>query len=427
MTAGELSIALNLCAFGSIIILLILSAFTVSLKEKINFYFFLNLVLIFMNFISEMIVDMLIGHAGTSINILIRIFDCIGFMIAGFQLIIITLYLYEYLKLKTVTSKKPFTVMVIIGIGIVLMAVIAAFTQLYVTLDTNNNYIRQPLYWLTQALISIALLIWIIIIIKHNKSMRVSEFLSLLLYPLAPIICYIAEISIPDFYITLLGAAVTISLIYINIQVQLKYQFEQREKELTEKRIAIMFSQIQPHFLYNSLTAIEDLCDTDIEKTKTAINDFAHYLRGNLESIGQNKLIPFEDELEHIETYLTLEKLRFGDKLNIVYDIKSVNFCVPPLTVQPIVENAVRHGINKKTNGGTVTIKSCETDTAFCIYVDDDGVGFDVTAPKNDKRIHVGIENVKGRISAQSGGTVEINSELMVGTKAVITIPKKKS
>lgn len=204
----------------------------------------------------------------------------------------------------------------------------------------------------------------------------------------------------------------------------------QQEVELSESRTAMMLSQIQPHFLYNSLTAIAKLCDIDPARAKQTVNSFAHYLRGNLDSLSQRELIPFEDELLHIETYLSLEQLRFGDKLQVVYDIETEEFMLPPLTVQPIVENAVRYGLTLRksdgTTGGTVTVRVRELEDACQITVADNGRGFDVAAPESDEsRSHIGITNVRERLAALCRGQLTIESTPGVGTTATITIPKR--
>lgn len=218
-------------------------------------------------------------------------------------------------------------------------------------------------------------------------------------------------------------------------EVELVQKVELQEKEiikteleLLESRTSIMLSQIQPHFLYNSLTAIGELCEIDTRRAKDAVYNFADYLRGNLESLGKRELIPFADELTHVETYLALEQLRFGEKLHMVYDIETENFMLPPLTVQPIAENAVRYGLAKKkpdgTMGGTVTVSTKELEDAHQITVTDDGVGFDQTQSKTDGREHIGIENARGRLAALCNGRLEIKSTPGLGTTVVITIPK---
>lgn len=138
---------------------------------------------------------------------------------------------------------------------------------------------------------------------------------------------------------------------------------QEMEKQLLQSKISIMLSQIQPHFLYNSLTAIRQLCDIDPQKAKQAVTLFARYLRGNTESLTTAHCIPFEKELEHVKSYLALEQIRFEDELQVEYDIQAHGFLLPSLSLQPLVENAVRHGVSKKAGGGKVTIRTTETGT----------------------------------------------------------------
>ena len=197
------------------------------------------------------------------------------------------------------------------------------------------------------------------------------------------------------------------------------------EKELVQNRIAIMLSQIQPHFLFNALTAIKQLCAIDPVKAEEAIGQFAGFLRGNLDSLSHTGAISFEKELTHIENYLSLEKMRFGKRLNIAYNIDVSDFSLPPLTVQPLVENAVRYGVTKKPSGGTVTLSTRETEDAVILTISDDGVGFDPSVKKEDGRSHIGIDNVRSRLENQCGGRLTVTTEPGSGTTATIILPKK--
>lgn len=197
------------------------------------------------------------------------------------------------------------------------------------------------------------------------------------------------------------------------------------ELKLQESQISIMLSQIQPHFLYNTLNSIYQLCETNPMRARSMVNFFAEYLRNNLSSLEETGLISFETELAHIKTYLEIEKIRFEDTLDIEYDIKCVDFSLPVLTVQPIVENAVKHGTSKKRGGGTVTISTDEDNESYIIKVADTGCGFDPAKPKNDGKRHVGIENVRQRLFNMCEGTLTIESEVGVGTLVTIKIPKE--
>ena len=198
------------------------------------------------------------------------------------------------------------------------------------------------------------------------------------------------------------------------------------ENELLQSKISVMLSQIQPHFLYNTLVVIRHLCEKNPKLAKEAITEFASYLRGNLDSLTLNTTIPFEKEMEHVENYVSLEKKRFGDKIEIDYDIESTNFEVPSLTIQTIVENAIRHGITKRKEGGTVSIITRENAYNHTIEIKDDGIGMTEKTPeKKDNRSHIGVENAKKRIETMCHGTLDFQSIPNVGTTVLITLPKQ--
>lgn len=167
------------------------------------------------------------------------------------------------------------------------------------------------------------------------------------------------------------------------------------------------------------------MCTIDPETAQEATVTFADYLRGNMDSLKQKEPVPFSKELEHLKKYLYIEKLRFGKKLNIVYDIETEDFVLPQLSIQPLAENAVKHGISKKRGGGTLTIATRETDASFEVIVSDDGKGFDVTEVKDDGRSHVGMDNVRRRLKEMCGGEVIINSVIGEGTTATVILPKE--
>lgn len=227
------------------------------------------------------------------------------------------------------------------------------------------------------------------------------------------------------------GAALALVFQIVCLLVDLRRQYketiryQQLQKELYESRVAIMVSQIQPHFLYNSLTSIAMMCTIDPETAQEATVTFADYLRGNMDSLKQKTPVPFSKELEHLKKYLYIEKLRFGKKLNIVYDIQTEDFVLPQLSIQPLVENAVKHGVGMKKGGGTVTISTLETETAYKVIIADDGVGFDTEQVKNDGRSHIGMDNVRRRLKEMCGADVEIKSIIGTGTMSTVTLPKE--
>ena len=193
--------------------------------------------------------------------------------------------------------------------------------------------------------------------------------------------------------------------------------------QLTESRMSTMMSQIRPHFIYNTLGSIEQLCSIDPPKAGELVHNFAKYLRGNFGELDNPKPILMSQEMEHVRHYISIENVRFPD-MTFSFEMNSVDFHIPALTIQPIVENAIKHGLMKLPKGGTIRVLSYETDTCYCVSVEDDGVGFD-TGKLLDDRKHVGIRNIRGRLKAMVNGTLEIESTEGVGTTVLIRIPKE--
>lgn len=244
---------------------------------------------------------------------------------------------------------------------------------------------------------------------------------------IALVISVIASLKNWDVY---LPAVVDVSImiplyiIFFNVHIDQKKEMLRYEAEQTELQAAVTVSQIQPHFLYNSLSVIAALCDENPGLAGKATIDFAEYLRENMNYIDSKEPIPFEDEMNHIRKYIALEELRFPEKLNVEYDIACTDFRIPALSVQPLVDNAVKHGVCKSRNGGTVRISSRESENAFTVTVEDNGVGFDPSVKLNDGKKHIGIESARVRIEGMLGGTLTVKSAVGQGTTATIVIPK---
>lgn len=251
----------------------------------------------------------------------------------------------------------------------------------------------------------------------HNRNVE----LSFLMIPVGAIIL---QLFMPDYSLFPLSWFVTLMLAYANFYVYRGRMNAEVDKKLTEQRFANMYSQIQPHFLYNSLTSIMNLPGTSPE-TREAIAEFGKYLRGNLESLSRKHPIQVRMEMSHVETYIGLEKMRFKEKLNVEIDMQDVAFFVPALSVQMMVENAIRHGVTMREEGGTVRITSRFIDNVHTIVIEDNGVGFDVDAEPDDDFPHCGIPNTR-RCLEESGGTLTITSRPGIGTKVIIRIPAKQ-
>ena len=195
------------------------------------------------------------------------------------------------------------------------------------------------------------------------------------------------------------------------------------DAELAESRISTMMSQIRPHFIYNTLGSIEQLCKLDPAKAGELVHNFAKYLRGNFGELDNPKPILMSQEMKHVHHYVSIENVRFPD-MTFTFEMNSKDFYLPALTVQPIVENAIKHGLMKLSHGGTIRVVTYETDRDYCVLVEDDGMGFD-TNMLIDERKHMGLRNIRERLKVMVGGKLEVESTVGVGTKVLITIPKE--
>lgn len=340
----------------------------------------------------------------------------------------------------------------VMGISLV---TVSQFTGFLYSFDSSNLYSRGEGFWVISVLAGLLVLSFIGIILYYVKFLRKIQAYPLLL---VFVLALLADVVQFLFYgVSLVNIAMAVGVVgmffayekeqamkstaqqtrLLESALRLSQQETElarkdaelaaKDAQLTQRQTQIMLSQIQPHFLYNALAAISYLCIKDPMKARATIDSLATYLRTNLDSLRNDHLVSFEKELEHTKTYLQIEKTRFEDDLQIVFDIQCTDFVLPSLSLQPLAENAVRHGICGSEDGGTLTIRTEREDGKVIITVIDDGVGFDTTQKLQDGRSHVGMENVSDRIRTLCGGELIVQSQVGKGTTATIILPDTKS
>jgi len=338
---------------------------------------------------------------------------------------VFTWYFSRFLQTKTTVSKITSyafrSIFVICGINM-LFVILSLFNGMYFYINDVNTLVFGNTHLLSQILGLLVVVINAGIFIVHWKALSKREIAFLLSYAALLLIAFVTMNFLPGLRASYnVAITLTILVFYTGIQNDIINRYKQNE---LDARVSIMLTQIQPHFLYNALTAIAQLCDEDPVKAKKATIDFSTYLRGNMESLNDKGLIGIDTELKHVKGYLDLEGAIFGSSLSVIYDIEEVDFMLPTLSIQPIVENAVKHGIGNKEGGGVVTLSISHTDTDYVILVSDNGIGYDASKALEDKREHIGVKNVRQRLSEQCSGTLEITSEIGKGTSVIIRIPK---
>lgn len=219
-------------------------------------------------------------------------------------------------------------------------------------------------------------------------------------------------------------------LLFIFVQSFMLFRkLVKQEELLLRSELRMLQAQIKPHFLFNALNTIISVSRSSSEKTIQLLLYLSDYLRCGFSFKNDEEFVDFDTEILHVKSYLEIEKARFSDKLKIIYEIDNNIECkVPPYILQPLVENAVRHGILPLKNGGTVKLSAKKTDNTLYIIIEDNGVG--MTEEKlnsilngTDKTSGIGVSNVKGRIQRIYKRKIKIESAIGKGTIISITIP----
>ena len=305
----------------------------------------------------------------------------------------------------------------------------AFFSDLCFHIDEANHYQGGTLHIVTYVVGVILLGVWLFQSVRDHRASRKRD----LIIPVFVVLVVSVSVLLDrqagtlDQPITFLTFAIVICSVLYYIWLHLRFVREHEDDLKAQQRMQIMLSQIQPHFLYNTLSAIQYLCDHDPKAAGAMTENFSRYLQGNMSALKDDGEIPFDRELEHTRIYLEIEQVRYDDALRVEYDVACTDFKLPTLTLQPIVENAVRHGARGKKGTGTVKLATREYPDRYEITVEDDGPGFDPKAPMlaDDGRDHIGIGNVRDRLR-QIGGDLHIQSEPGKGTLVTIEIPKKQ-
>lgn len=297
------------------------------------------------------------------------------------------------------------------------------FTGIIYFVDIDNSYHRGPLYPILMVPTALITCINLYGVWKNRKKLSDKAKNAFVVYSAVPMIAMVIQARVFGVHFIALSSVISAIFMLTNIISDQAERFYMKEAENAKLKLDILQSQIQPHFLYNSLTTIKHLCTKDPQTASDAIEQFMIYLRHNMDSLTADRPIDFLTELDHVKGYLALQKLRFGDDLSVIYDLQFIDFKMPPLTLQPLVENAVTYGIRKNATGkGTVTISTRRTENTVDITVEDDGPGFEISNVSADNTAHIGIMNVRKRVEDIVGGELIIDSETGRGTKATIRL-----
>lgn len=252
----------------------------------------------------------------------------------------------------------------------------------------------------------------------------------------------VTELLLPTLMAVVPTATISIVLMYMQVSYRNEMALMQKDLELSKSRTMLLSGQIRSHFIFNSLAAIEELCIEDPDRARQGLEDFSRYLRGNMQAVGDGTLVPFTREIENVKSYLALELIDPNTTFHVEWDLEETSFRLPSLVVQPLVENAVRHGVARKGAEGLIRIHSWEADDAYCVSVEDNGGGHASGAPqmspKGSRALNVSqradspsikqhngiaIDNTRTRLALMCDGTLDLVLTDS-GAVATVRIPK---
>ena len=294
--------------------------------------------------------------------------------------------------------------------------------------DGNYHFRRGPLgpviYFVTLFYLALLLVLSVRFFRENEKKMSV---ILLFMAVIAIVTALLEALNVVPGFIDeafVFGAFLFHMYLITVYENQIETNLANKELELSKSRIDLLRQQIKPHFVFNSLSIIKSLIRRDPPTAVQRLEDFSEYLRANLDAISSEDLVPFEDELANIEAYVSLALADDSKKIEMVYNIEERGFRLPPLSVEPFVENAIKHGI---VHGGTVTLSATSDSDYFIITVSDNGKGFDPGGTAQEKkRRGIGMSNARTRLARMCDGIMDIKSG-GTGTDVIIRLPKKRT
>ena len=330
----------------------------------------------------------------------------------------------------------------VLGLWAVFFVLLACvpFISGFIHVTSENQYYRGPLYPLLQAPVISILLLNFAGTMRRRARLSRKAFLSFFVAQAPMAVTLIVNMfvdAVPLFDISFVLAALAMYSLILSDQIEqdLRNQREitrqqreiaEQQREIAHERASVMVLQMRPHFIYNTLMSIYSLCRLDPLKARQITMDFTNYLRKNFNAVASDSAIPFSTELEHTRAYLAVEQAQYDDMLVVDWDTQFTHFRLPPLTLQPIVENAVKHGLDPDSEPLRISIRTRRTDaggsgpSAAEIVVIDNGRGFD---PADDGEPGIALKNIQQRLAMMCGGSMTITPKVGGGTVVTVTIP----
>ena len=338
-----------------------------------------------------------------------------------------TMLLIHYCKEKFMKSRLLF-IAIILWVVFFILLEIGFFTDFFFVITPENDFHRTRWFPFLVSPLVVIMLLNITGLIQRRKKLSKRYFIAFLIY-LLPMTAFMILHMFEEIELTVfLGVGIcALSMYSIITSDHIVQNFLQQrkiaeqEREIAHQRAEVMVLQIRPHFIYNTMMSIYYLCKQDADKAQQVTLDFTTYLRKNFTAIVGENLVPFNDELEHTRAYLAVEQAQHEDMLYVEYDTPHTDFSVPPLTLQPLVENAVKHSLDPNGDPLRIYIKTRKKDEGSEIIVENNGLDYQ---PSDDNEPHIALSNIKQRLELMCKGEMTIIPRKGGGTIVTVMIPR---
>lgn len=388
-------------------------------------YFFVCFSSLLLYNLSILLLELMNGFQGNEWGIGMMIAGFLSFFISVLTVYAVSNYLLALLRLPAKLDRR---IRLSLTVGLVLSEIVLLYGQFagkIALVDENYRYYEGE--WKNIGFIIVAVFMFFdfLLLVRYSDQITQGQRLAFGTYLGLPLLTILVRPFFPGIYLVAFSSSCSMLVMLVVTLIEQSREYRIQEQRNEQMKVDLMLSQIQPHFLFNALYVIQEICRIDPDTAYLAVGEFSQYLRHNMDSININVPIPFAKELEHTQHYVRLQQLRFGSALDVRYELNCTQFQLPTLTLQPIVENAIRYGIRQKKDGrGTVIVSTDEKSDAYEICVTDNGPGFVPDEVPKDGLAHVGLKNVRERLLRVGGGSLAIETHIGEGTKVTISLPK---
>ena len=290
----------------------------------------------------------------------------------------------------------------------------------------RQRYVSTLMFWVGSLPGLVIELLIIGFLLVHRKAISASTTFWFILLLIFPWLSSLIDLYYPGLNMKAPFMMISMLGVYVIIHVGQDRKIQEQQDIILQERLKLTIERIKPHYIYNVLSSIYYLCDDDPKKAQSAIGLFADYLRSTFSTLDRNENVSFEWELNLVRNYISLEQMRFPKPFHVSYQVEATSFLLPPLSLQVLVENAIKHGLKDRDHAGEIQIRSFEREQDFCIQVKDNGIGFD-TQKFFQNHNDTALSNVRDRLAILCRGTMVITSIPNTGTTVELFIPKDKA